>query len=374
MKSEKNKNLKSITLYLIISVLGGMVGTFIIILYVISWINIDLAFLPMQGNIRDIVTRPPQKFIVEQDIAYDKIFSNMKYSIVEVYDTSTISQTTIFGLNSLIYPKQFLGKGIILTTDGWLASYIKNDVNKDNIGIEKELSEIMIVLDTDKSKIYHPVIMKKDEFSEIIFMKIDASGLSVMPLVEPNGINDAQAVILAGQDCVGIENIDNISYNAIIDEKDYIKSSDLLNRTLLVNNDLNNASLVIDLKGALAGFMNSKNTAIPASVIDKAFKSILKHQEVLRPSLGIEYIDLTTVLSADDNFNNRKGSLVYKTMADSAAFSSGIKIGDLILKVENEEVKDNNLSELIQEYDKGTLVNFTILRGEEEIVLSVALK
>ena len=120
--------------------------------------------------------------------------------------------------------------------------------------------------------------------------------------------------------------------------------------------------------------MNKENTAIPAGFINKALKSIFKSQKVLRPSLGIEYIDLSSILSIDDNFNINKGALVHKVLPDSAALEAGFIKGDIIIKMENQEVKDNNLPELIQEYDKGTAVNFTVLREDKEMVIKVMLK
>ncbi|MFH0853942.1 MAG: PDZ domain-containing protein [bacterium] len=365
---EKNNNIKSIISYLIISILGGMVGTFIILLYLINRINVDLSFLPIQENIINMAARSPQKIVVEQDAAYDKIIDNIKYGIVDIYDISK-KAAPMLGLKDLIGKEQFLGKGIILTTDGWVAFYIKNEQAESL----SDLKNFKIVLSEDKRKIYSPVKIKKDNFSGIAFMKISVSGLAVMPLAESKG-NNAERVILLGQNGIGIKDINNTVYDGFIGEKRYLKSSEALARLFLVNNDLNDASLVINLKGELAGFMNAANTAIASNHIDKAFKSILKSQEILRPSLGIEYIDLSTVLSDNPNFSQNKGCLIYKIIPDSAAANSGLKKDDIILKVENDELKDNNLPELIQEYDRGTLINFAVLRNGTEILLPVVLK
>lgn len=365
----RNDNIKSVLIYLIISILGGMIGTFIVILYAIKWINIDLTFFPIQENIKNIVSRP-QKIVVEQNAAYDKVLDSIKYSVVDVYDFSKKSNSPLSGIKNLIYLQQVLGKGIILTTDGWIAVYSSDNLSENK---EKDVSRFAIVL-SDKTKIYHPTDIKIDNFSGIVFMKIEATGLDVMSLAEPSEINAAEEIILVGQDGISIESINNEVYN-IIEGNDYVKSSDSLARRILINNDLNKASLVINLKGELAGFMNTKNTAFAAGFIDKALKSILKHQEVVRPYLGIEYIDLSTVLKFDDEeaVTNR-GLVVYKVKPNGAAADSGIKENDMILKVENEEVKDDNLPELIQEYEQGTAVNFTIFRNGEEFVLPVVLK
>lgn len=366
----RNDNIKSVLVYLILSILGGMIGTFIVILYAIKWINIDLTFFPIQENIKNMVSRP-QKIVVEQNTLYSKVLEDIKYRIVDVYDFSRKSSHPLSsGIKDLIYSHQFLGKGVILTTDGWIAVYMSDNLSENK---EKDESRFAVVL-SDKTKIYHPMDIKIDNFSGIVFMKIEATGLDVMPLAETGEINDADEIILVGQDGISIESINNEGYNAI-EGDDYVKSSDYLARRILINNDLNKASLVINLQGELTGFMDTNKTAFAAAFIDKAFKSILKHQEVVRPYLGIEYIDLSTILKvSDEEVVTNRGLVVYKVKPNGAAADSGIKENDMILKVENEEVKDDNLPELIQEYEQGTAVNFTILRNGEELVLQVVLK
>lgn len=388
MKLEKNNNLKSNIIYLILSVLGGMIGAFAVFLYLINSINIDAAIFPAHDSLKNIVRKAPEKLVVEQDAAYGKILKNAEYGIVDIYDTSKQIQNTSLtrevagalivpvaagdiAVTRLIYPEQFIGKGIVLTNDGWIAAYLREMPNKSADSGEQEFAGIGIGAN---GKVYHPVKIEQDIFSDIVFLKIEVSGLSVMPLAELDQTNTAEAIILIGRDSVSAENIDNAAYGGFFNENDYIRSSDSLNRLLLINNNLEGGFLAINLKGELAGIMNTENTAIPAGFINKALKSILKSQKVLRPSLGIEYIDLSSILSIDDNPKINKGALVHKVIPVSAALVAGFVKGDVIIKLENQEVKNNNLPELIQEYDKGVAVNFTVLRGEEDMVISAVLK
>ncbi len=332
-----------------------------------------------------------KKITVAQDDNYTEVLNSVKYNVADIYkkddkiidkagkDNKDNKDIAVFK-NSLL-PENFVGNGVVLTYDGWILSYgidsfLYNDAKKNGY---------VIIFSGNSKESYDVIEVIKDKFSNLSFLKIDARGLPVISLAQQEDMKDAQTVLLVGKENqVSIENINDTQYGIFEKKEDYIKSSDVLNNWMLIGENLGKnyvSAPVIDLKGELAGIMAKDHKAVTSNTIKTAFKSMLKNKEILRPSLGIEYIDFSKILGlpalafadkqAGKSPYDKKGALVQKVALKSPAADAGIKAGDIILKIEKDEVKDNNLSDLIQDYDKGASVNFTVLRGGGEIVLPV---
>lgn len=408
MKNENNKKFNSsVFIYMFLSVLCGMLGAFIIFIYFFNWMNANLILenINLEGNLKNIVFQKQQKVIVTQDKAYNEVFNDSKYSIVDIYKKEEKNKNLKSSDAEAAQYGKFIGKGVILTTDGWIvtasdefyknnspagddgphpqggqlplpaqAGLSKKETAKDNPGENPKdnFTDYLIIVNDGKD--YNPEKIIKDDYNKTVFLKINANGLAVLPSASTEEILEPQSVITLGREnMVDVKHISKVNYSKlIVEDAGCSSSADSLGRWILIDDEADKnylSSPVINLKGELAGIINSSNTAILISSIEKSFKSIIKTQEIIRPSLAIEYINLSNLL----NFKAKKGALVREVLFGGAAEKAGIKKGDIILKVEDREVKENNLPELIQEYEKGTSVNFTILRDEKELVMTVKL-
>ncbi len=387
MFKKDNKFNKAILFYTLVSILGGMLGAFIVNLYFaqLSSLNYFNATETSQGWFSgNNIFNASKKITVAQDENYEEVLNSVKYSVVDIYkkddkeNNKDDKENEV--LRNLFLPENFIGNGVVLTNDGWILSYglenfLKADAKNKNNGYA-------IVFSGNSKESYNVTEIVKDKYSNLSFLKIDARGLPVLSLAKQEDIKDAETVLLAGRDGqVSVKNINDSKFGIFEKKEDYIKSSDILNNWILISDNLGEnyvSAPVINLRGELAGIIAKEHKAVNINTIEVAFKSMLKNKEILRPSLGIEYIDLSKILGlpaqAGSISSDKKGALVQKVALKSSAAESGIKVGDIILKIEKDEIKDNNLSDLIQDYEKGTSVNFTILRGEKEIVLPVVLK
>jgi len=363
-------NNKTFIVFFVLAIAGGMLGAFFVIMYFINFSLPLLYPIDLTENFSKVFTRSSKKLAVEQDLEYTRVINSVNGGIVEIYKKSvfTNARKTDLGLgDDIIYPEQFIGKAVILTSDGWVAFYDEDFLNT-NI-------EDYIIISNNGEK-YSPIEAKKDNFSGIIFLKIEAAGLPVLTLFSEGTFTEGQTVIVVGKNGqIKIENIRDKAYIKLDNPENYIKFSDNLNRFISFNSVMNDSSYasapVFNSQGAILGIINSSHTAIPAKSIKRAFSSILKHNDIIRPFMGIKYIDLSNILG--DISYEKKGVLVFEVLPTFSAFEGGIKKGDIIFKIEHDEVKENNFADLIQEYETGTLVNFVILRGEKEIEKQILL-
>jgi serine protease Do len=88
------------------------------------------------------------------------------------------------------------------------------------------------------------------------------------------------------------------------------------------------------------------------------------------PVLGIEAEALTSQLA--EFFGVKQGVLVRSVAKDSAAEKAGIKAGDVIVRVDNQEVSTpSGLSRRVRELDSRSSFPVTVVRNRQEVVLNV---
>lgn len=94
-----------------------------------------------------------------------------------------------------------------------------------------------------------------------------------------------------------------------------------------------------------------------------------------RGRLGIHYQDLNEQLGEYFGRSGGDGVLVTEVDEDSPAEKSGIKAGDVIIKVGEEDIEDgNDLLEAIWEYEKEEPVVIVVVRRGQEMDLNVELE
>lgn len=88
--------------------------------------------------------------------------------------------------------------------------------------------------------------------------------------------------------------------------------------------------------------------------------------------LGVSTIELTDQLA--DYFGAKSGVLVSEVEEDSPAAAAGLKAGDIIVKVEGEDINSpGDLHDLIRDYNKGDKVDIEVLRKGNNETLTAEL-
>ncbi|NQT49685.1 serine protease, partial [Candidatus Kuenenbacteria bacterium] len=135
------------------------------------------------------------------------------------------------------------------------------------------------------------------------------------------------------------------------------------------------ASPVITLDGKVAGLLQSESGLVtPIDHLTEIMKEVVQGQEWQQPYLGIKFYDLAEVLNPQ--VSEVKGAKIVNQGIKSDSPAKGIlQAGDIILKIENEELSANkNLTELISQYKPGNSIRFWVKRGEDEQEFEITLK
>jgi serine protease Do len=184
----------------------------------------------------------------------------------------------------------------------------------------------------------------------------------------------------------------NLDYEPAPEKKDLIKSSEKFSKFILLKDVFKKAGdPLFNLNGEIIGLITSSNsgsdlkTALPVNYIKSAFTDILKYKKIERSFLGVNYIDLASVLGLKNEISQglERGALLYENKdlkikavtPESPAASAGLKSGDIILKVDDEELSSRrDLTSIIQEYQAGDSIDLSVLRDGKEQTIKIKLE
>ncbi|KKR21374.1 MAG: Trypsin [Parcubacteria group bacterium GW2011_GWE2_39_37] len=376
---EKDDKRKSFLPILLISVffalLAGIVGELLARSYLIN-----SAFnIPLLGEINvsdtnpdmsNFVIREAKKVVVEQNDKTAETANAVSGSLVGIYKKKTPGTIKNFDLSNYYTSKEVLGQGLIITSDGWI-------ITNSSFILEKPDSYKNYVVVTKDKKNYQIDKVITDKLTKFYFIHISAKDLPVRKFAEPKDIKNGQTILSVSQDS-------SIIFTSLVNGKKYndlISFTDKFNDNLILSDNLSKewrGPAVFNMGGDIVGLVNEDGKVESIRHLNNAISSIFKNKEIKRSSLGLYYIqveklnEVRTVKDAKQGLPT-KGAMVAKNpegiavIKGSPAEAAGLKEGDVITLVENNEVDQiTNLTDAIQEYAPGTKVNITYLRQGEE--------
>ena len=115
----------------------------------------------------------------------------------------------------------------------------------------------------------------------------------------------------------------------------------------------NSGGALVNLRGELVG-MNTAilapggsggnvgiGFAIPSNMVMQIVEHLESHGEVKRGVLGVVTQDLTPELAQAFDIKVRKGAIIARVFADSAAAEAGLKAGDVVVEINDRKVKNS---------------------------------
>jgi hypothetical protein len=274
----------------------------------------------------------------------------------------------IGGLEQALFSdKDYLGGATVVTSDGWLMStdqVIKND------------SPIIVLGD----HVYEIEELRQDQFTGVVFAKIDASFLQPVDFQLTNKLEVGER-LFTNIDLS--QSIEHAFYTDYLAHDHYIKNSFLSTDQVDYYLQLNNPSLpdnalaapYFNVKGDMLGLLYDladESVLLPAEYLKQAVKHLLDNTE--RVSLGVSYVDLE-----NNSGFLRKGHIIYNPSLpaveyNSVGFKAGLRLGDQIVAVNSDVVSDQKtLTSILQNYRLGDKVVIRILRNEVEQDIEVEL-
>lgn len=269
-------------------------------------------------------------------------------------------------------PQRSLGSGVIVRSDGYILT--NNHVIEKAQKIEIRLS--------DKTKFTGEVI-GRDPKTDIAVVKIDPQGhkLAVAKLGDSDKSRVGQWAIAIGNPfgldrtvTVGVVSATGRSDIGIAAYENFIQTDASINRGNSGGPLLNIHGEVIGINTAIIASGQGIGFAVPINMARNIMEQLIEHGEVVRGWLGIAIQPVTEELSKKFGVKAGSGALVGQVFKDDPADQAGVKVGDIVVKLDGTPVTDpGHLSRLVATIPPGKKVEVVIIRDKKEKTITVSV-
>ena len=266
------------------------------------------------------------------------------------------------------------GSGFIISPDGYILT------NNHVVGeADKVRAKLM------DGREFTAKVIGTDPPTDVAVIKIDAKNLPVLPLGDSDAVEVGEWVLALGNPfglshtlTAGIVSAKGRSHVGISDYEDFIQTDAAINPG-------NSGGPLVNLEGKVVGINTAIYSqsggymgigfAIPVNMARDIYTQLVKKGNVTRGYLGIMIQDLTPEIAKSFGLKETNGVLVSDVMPDTPAEKAGLKQGDVIVKLNGEQVNEvvpfRNKVALIA---PGTQAVIAVIRDGRQVSLPVKIE
>ncbi len=274
--------------------------------------------------------------------------------------------------------QQGSGSGVIISDDGFIAT---------NYHVVEGASKIEVILNDNRR--YEAELIGEDPTTDLALLKINEKNLDFIRYGNSDILKVGEWVLAVGNPFT----LTSTVTAGIVSAKG--RNLRLLNRELgiesfiqtdAVVNPGNSGGALVNLKGELVGINTAiasptgsyagYSFAVPVSLVKKVMDDLLEFGAVQRALLGISILDVSDATERFDlDIEESNGIYVAGVNIGSAAEEAGLKEGDIIIGIDNNEVKSTaELQEYVARNRPGDKIDVTFLRDGKESTVKATLK
>lgn len=277
--------------------------------------------------------------------------------------------------------QQGSGSGVIISDDGYIAT---------NYHVVDGADKLEVVLHDNRR--YEAKVIGEDPTTDLALLKIDEEDLTFIPYGNSDNLRIGEWVLAVGNPfnltstvTAGIISAKARGNLGILAGRGDMRIESFIQTDAVVNPG-NSGGALVNLKGELVGINTAiasptgsyagYSFAVPVSLVKKVMDDLLEFGAVQRALLGISIQDIA-VASEQNNLDIDATTGVYVAAVNggSAAEEAGIEEGDIIVAIDNNEVKSvAELQEFVARNRPGDKIDVTYIRNGEKKTVKATLK
>lgn len=275
------------------------------------------------------------------------------------------------------------GSGVIITTDGYIIT---------NNHVVEGADKLSVTLNNNKT--YEATVVGRDPSTDIAVIKVDERNLPAISWGSSEEVQVGQWVLAVGNPfeltstvTAGIvsakaRNINLLSERQTSEEifpvESFIQTDAAVNPGNSGGALVNTRGDLIGINTAIAsrtGVYSGYSFAVPASIARKVSDDLIKYGNVQRAFIGVKINDVTEEQAREKGLKDVNGVYVNALTSGGAAAESGMREGDIILKVGEKFVKNvPELQEQVSQYRPGDKISVSVWRDGKVQTVGVTLR
>ncbi len=329
---------------------------------------------PGSGIPSSLVENPPP--YVDEEIGSELTTTELVEEVAPAV-VSIVTEKITHGMFLQPIPQKGAGTGVIISPEGYIVTnnHVVEDANK-------------ITVTLSDGRTFEGVKVASDPQTDLAVVQIEGSGFPYLhllgnPLEQLNELDPVVAVgnalALPGGPTWTAGVVSNLGRS--IQLPNGVVLYDLIQTDAAINPGnsggplVNMAGQIVGINVAIAaeaeniGFAISTNTVIPV------IKSLIEEGQVVRPWLGVSMLTITPTIKYQYNLSVDKGVLIVEVSNGSPASKAGLKPGDVVTGIGEQEV--NTAEEIrlaIQAHQVGDEVEIVYFRGSEQKTTNATLR
>ncbi len=281
------------------------------------------------------------------------------------------------------------GTGFFVSKDGYIIT------NRHVVDTEK--ADYSVV--TNEGKTYDVEVIAKDPSLDIAVLKVKKADqeFPFLSFGDSSALRLGSSVIAIGNALAEFPN--TISVGVISGLSRHITAGDRGGKTEnldgLIQTDAainqgNSGGPLLDMQGTVIGVNvavagNSENIgfALPVDMVKNVYASVEQFGEIIRPYIGVRYVDINEALKKANNLSVDYGILVIRgenrtdlaVIPGSPADKAGIEENDIILEMDGKKLNGKeNFAQIIRDHNVGDTVTLKLLHDGKEREIEVTLE
>ncbi len=257
-----------------------------------------------------------------------------------------------------------LGSGVVISADGYV-------VTNNHVVGEGETEVTVTVGD------YRDIrakIIGVDSWTDLALLKIDVTGLPVIPYGDSSKLQVAEWVMAVGSPfslsqtvTLGVVSALGRANVGITQYEDFIQTDAAINPGNSGGALINSRAELVGINTAIfsqSGGYQGIGFAVPSNLVRRVVGDLMKFGRVRRGSIGyVEVMPLTSRLAGELRASQSDGIVVNQMARASAAYKAGLQPGDIILSFNGQAIADaSQFVRLIADSAIGATVRVEVLR------------
>jgi serine protease Do len=269
-----------------------------------------------------------------------------------------------------------LGSGVVISADGYVVT--------NNHVIGEGDTEVTVTVGEHRD--VRAKVVGVDSWTDLALLKIDVTGLPVIPYGDSSQLKVAEWVMAVGSPfslsqtvTLGIVSALGRANVGITQYEDFIQTDAAINPGNSGGALINSRAELVGINTAIfsqSGGYQGIGFAVPSNLVRRVAGDLMKFGRVRRGSIGyVEVMPLTSRLADELRAPKTDGIVVNQMARASAAYKAGLLPGDIIVSLNGQTIADaSQFVRLIADSAIGSTVRIEVLREGQRTTLRIPIE